>query len=223
MNLRFSYNIEKELDNLKMVLKSRNHPNEILEIAEEIKNANINIHDDTQLLKFFNEQTANLDIDSYIFQITKKWYQIQSEVIHRFEKIFKATIDFGTINVYLTINKRCGYNYSKKKYFFVYYKTKYTNYIIIHELLHLYTYELLLPMFERSAISYKEFQDYKEALTFLLNFEFHDLIDGYIDQGYQKQENLRKRLIESWNGDLYELTSSVIASFQGNMKDTKNS
>ena len=39
----------------------------------------------------------------------------------------------------------------------------------------------------------KKFEDLKEALTFLLNYEFKEIMDGY-DKGYPQQQELRKKL-----------------------------
>lgn len=212
MRLIFKYDLNKEWDNLLRGLGSKNHPGELPAIVLEMQKDGIDLKNKNDVLVFFRNKLSEnkIDIDREIEQSEFNWTKISKEAEKRFKNIFSTDLDLGDITVYLTLNRRCGYNVDKK-YFFVSFLKNNKNATIIHELLHFYTYKLLLKDFIDQGINRNDFNDYKEALTFLMNTNFQDLLEGFEDQGYPKQAKLRKFLILTWPkcknvSDLTELT-----------------
>lgn len=216
MKLKFDYKIEKELDNLNRGITSKNHPGEPPEIVLEMRNNGINLENEAQCIEYFDKKLkeSNINPNERIIQCNQRWSYIQDEAVKRFQELFKTSKDIGEITTYLTLNKRCGYNI-KEKYFFVSFFKSNTNSTIIHELLHFYTYEFLLPRFIDLQISRNDFNDFKEALTFLMNEKFEDILDGFVDKGYPEQKELREYMLKKWFEceDLYELTDIVIVNY----------
>ena len=93
--------------------------------------------------------------------------------------------------------------------------SKSTNHIILHELLHFYSYQYILPLFKESDLGYEKFNDFKEALTFLLNTNFSDLLNGNHDNGYEKQKELRAYLENNWHKfkNVISLTKFVLKDY----------
>jgi len=71
----------------------------------------------------------------------------------------------------------------------------------MHELLHFYTWEAFGREFKKkNVINERQYYDFKEALTEILNLEFADLMGGdYKDLGYPQHQEMRKRIKECWN------------------------
>jgi hypothetical protein len=188
-----------EWDNFQRGIHSKNHPGKLFPLAQEIKDSQLDFNDKKIVLDFIKNKTAllNLNPTEKISKIKKNWEKVEAESIKRMDVIFETSLKHD-IMVYLTISSRCGYNIDQH-YFFVNMFSKNTNLIILHELLHFYTYQTILPMFKKQKLNYDEFNDYKEALTFLLNTNFNDLLDGNLDNGYEKQKDLRIYLEKNWS------------------------
>lgn len=197
MKITFDYNLEMEWDNLRRGMNSKNNTKPSAKVSEMLSK-DINIDSKKEVSKYFKDEIHqnNLDIPSIQKSIDINWQKIEREAVAKMNQLFKAKLD-DDITVYLTLNDRCGYNIDQK-YFFVNLRSTNPNSIILHELLHFYTYEYILPEFKQRKLSYEIFNDYKEALTFLLNIEFADLLDGWVDKGYEKQKDMRLNLEKSW-------------------------
>lgn len=215
MKIHFKYSIAKEIENLRIGLKSLNHFGKLPKIMEQIKQSDIDINDENQVAKFFEEQIdrSKIDIDQYIRKIEHNWLKIEPEVEKILNNLFSTNSDLGDITVYLTLNDRCSYNY-KKRYFFVN-LTQNTNYTIVHELMHFYTDENCQEEFKKHQIDYEQYIDFKEALTFLINICFAELLNGYINDGYAKQAKLRTFLEQKWPAceNVNDLVGLVIGGY----------
>lgn len=197
MKLAFTYNLEKEWDNLRRGLNSKNHL-KLSAVVLDMQSKGVNIKNKEEVLKFFGDEIENkkLDIPSIQKRIDANWRKIEKEAVARMDKLFGQHFNYD-VTAYLTLNDRCAYNFDQK-YFFVNMRSSNPNGIILHELMHFYTYEFILPDFKKRKISPEIFNDYKEALTFLLNIEFADLLNGWVDKGYEKQKELRADLEKAW-------------------------
>lgn len=216
MKLIFKYELDKELDNLKRGLASKNHPGELPELVLEMKEKGIDLDNDDECLAFFQEKLkdSEIDPDKRIESCNERWSSIAQEAERRFKELFQTEDELGEITAYLSVNRRCGYDI-ENKYFFVSFFKSNTNSTAIHELLHFYTFKYLLPIFMERKITRNDYGDFKEALTFLMNEKFSDLLEGYEDTGYPKQAELREFLIKKWSEDkdIYKLTENVITDY----------
>jgi DNA-binding Lrp family transcriptional regulator len=200
MKLLFLYDIEKEFVNLWNGLRSRNHPkDELPSIVQEMLQKGVNLEDKEEVKNFFKNKIQELKFNPglAIQKIKQKWDLIQEEAIDRLDKLFEGKLLFD-ITAYLSLNERCSYNY-KEKYFFIYAYAKNTNLIILHELLHFYTLTFIAPIFKENKIPKEKFYDFNEAITFILNTNFSDLLEGDKDLGYEKQKQLRSLLEKQWS------------------------
>lgn len=199
MKIYFKYNIKMEWDNFQRGLHSKNHPNVLPLLAQEMTNSHLDYNNKKVFFDFTLNKTKSLklNLNDEISKIKKGWKKIESEAIKRMDELFGHSIDHD-ISVYLTVNDRCGYNIDQH-YFFVSILSKSTNRTILHELLHFYTYQSVLPIFKQQGLDYNKFNDFKEALTFLLNTNCSDLLDGFRDKGYEKQKDLRIYLERNWS------------------------
>jgi len=178
-------------------------------MAQDIVALGINLDDKTRVLEFFNNKMAEkkIGLDKRIGELASDWSIVQSEVAKRLKDLFRTDLDLGNITVYLTVSKRCGYNH-EKNFFFVTIDGECPRKTIIHELLHFYTHKLYENDLKSQGVDNTQFNDYKEALTFLVNTNFSDIVSPAKDFGYEKQKELRKYLEHEWRNcrDVGELT-----------------
>jgi len=218
MKIVFKYDLEKEYNNLLCTMGSLNRPGETPQLVKEIIDQGIKIDDKANVLDFFDQEMKRLEtnIEVKINNLTKNWDLISAEVENRLKKLFNTDLDLGEITAYLTISMMCGYN-TEKRYFFISVSREFPNKTIVHELLHFYTHILYEEKFADLGLSYEKFNDYKEALTFLLQTNFSDLLEGDLEDGYKKQEEIRSFLKSTWPEceDVEELTEMVVKKFFG--------
>lgn len=209
-----------EWDNFQRGLHSKNHPGVLPSLAQEMVNINLDYNDKKNFSDFIHNKTKllNLNIEDEIFKVQNYWRKIESESVKRMNELFGLSLAHD-ITVYLTINSRCGYNIDQH-YFFVNIFSESTNRIILHELLHFYTYQSVLPMFKEQGLDRDQFNDFKEALTFLLNTNFNDLLNNFQDNGYEKQRELRDYLEQNWSkfDNVIDFSKFVIGQYYDNSR-----
>ena len=209
----FKYNLDKEFWNLRAGFYSINQPSEMSRLASEMKTKGVNLENEAQVLKFVQDKIGqeHIDIQKNLSQIKIKWTPIETESISRLDKLFCHPFDFPNMTAFLTLNPRCGYNI-KENFFFVFMFDSNTNDGILHELMHFYTHKYISPFFKKNNLSKEQFNDYKEALTVLLNSNFADLLDGDIDKGYEKQKDLRTKIKKVWPkfNNIVDLTKYMV-------------
>lgn len=130
-------------------------------------------------------------------KIKKSWGKIEEKYFKKLEEITKRKIYRENFTCYATTIGRCPYNI-KENWFMtnIFCNINHSLLTIVHELMHLqihYYFEKKL----REKISYKKFQDLKEALTILLNIEFRDILNEE-DVGYPNHVDLRNFIKEQW-------------------------
>jgi len=199
MNLIFKYKVQMEYDNLQRGIDSINHKRKYSNIVQKMVNNGVDLNNKKQVIDFFGNllNKQNVDTSKKMRKISKHWNLVSKDVESRLNKLFGEKINLGKITAYGSLNSRCGYNIIKK-YFYVYIFEKNPNIALIHELLHFYTHKIVLKQFIKNKISKEDFNDFKEALTFLINTDFADLVPGSFDTGYPKQKKLRDYLISKW-------------------------
>jgi hypothetical protein len=215
MRLKFEYNLEKEIYNLRCGVGSLNHP-QLHDIALEIQALGISFDDNALLLDFFAKKIdqTGIEIDNKIAELSNGWAEFGLDVESRLKRVFNSNLDLGQVTAYLTVADRCGYDVSGR-FFFVSIFRKRPYKTCIHELLHFYTHILFEDYFiKKCGLSYADFNDYKEALTVLMNFEFLDIIISP-DDGYEKQQTLRAFIAEKWKTtpNIDHLNTAVISEF----------
>ena len=132
--------------------------------------------------------------------------------MRRLADMFTTDFNPGLIDGYLTIGTRCPYNFPHRL-FYVSALTRSPIQICLHELLHFYTHQLIEPFF-REAGDLEEHNQFKEALTVLLNAEFSDLIERN-DQGYPQHRELRDRILTAWQSgkSVYTIAHETIREY----------
>lgn len=144
------------------------------------------------------KQIRRLIIREKLKSSENSWREIESQFFRRLEKVMEKPIFMKNFKCYLTTGFMCPYN-EKEKWFMIslWHSIPMSITIICHEILHLqflYYYEKYCKKF----LSEKQKEDLKEALTFILNTDFNNLI-LVDDRGYPSHQKLRKELEEIWH------------------------
>ena len=212
MELYVAYDIEKDIENIINGTKSVNNkqPTKFQSLFAQ-KHGN---HFEAAKLRIFireQDEVLGLDIKKGIISVESKWKNIESSFTERVEKIFGTSYPSSKITVYLTHNERCTYNISKN-YFFVKIGTEFSNNVIMHELLHFYTWHVFGKSLLDKGVSKLLYNDIKESLTQLLNMEFLDLLNGKIDDGYPQHKEMRSEVARLWvkYKDIEKVVSEIL-------------
>jgi len=211
MKIAFSYDIGKDAENFIKSAQSANNPKptklQEIYIAEQGENL-----DPAKVKSFLKKyvQENKIDVNMAVSEIDKKWQYVEHEFIRRTENVFGRYP--ADIHAYLSTNSRCTYNI-EQNYFFVFVTSKNPNALIMHELLHFYTWRRLHDELIKKGISSEKYNNIKESLTELLNLEYKDLMEGYEDKGYSQHKKMRELVREIWaqNKDLDHLITELIA------------
>ncbi|MBS3172556.1 hypothetical protein J4438_03175 [Candidatus Woesearchaeota archaeon] len=205
MRLLFKINKELELMNYWGMINSNSYGNYNKELPPELV-AKIRGKPFEEVEGIIRAQ-ANRDYEAYerkietvIRETRKAWELIDEEFYRRLEKIFKREFLAKKVIVYVTPLRRCNYNYNQDNPFFKISarsqppkpQLKTAAHEQIHFMFHWHYQQHCESMLGRELTGHL-----KEALTFLINEEFQDLI-GYEDQGYPEHKKLRERLTELW-------------------------
>ncbi len=198
-NLEFKYDLDKDVDNFIAGTRARNNalPTKLQQSYIDKHGPNYTENMVRKFLESFISQTG-LDTTKSLESINQNWRKIEKPFIARMEQIFNISYPASKITTYLTTNQRCTYNI-QDNYFFVYFASKFTNGIIMHELFHFYTWHAFHDELTEVGVDENQYNDLKESLTELLNIEFVDLMEGAHDQGYPQHTNMRKTVRETWN------------------------
>lgn len=216
MKINFKYDLNKEYDNLQCITGSLNHPGELPYLTQEILKQGIKINDKPKILNFFDTEMKKkkINIGDKLKELSSGWEPIESEVENRLNNLFVTNLDLGNITSYLTISMMCGYS-THDKYFFISVDRVHPNKTIVHELLHFYTHALYENNLKDFGLSNENFNDYKEGLTFLLQTNFNDILEGDLEDGYKKQEEIRSFLKSKWPTckNINDLTNITLKQF----------
>jgi hypothetical protein len=199
MVLNIKYTQTKDIENILKASRSKNSsvPTRIQQLY--IEQFGPEFHEEG-LREFLDQYFLNhkIDIDEQIQKITTAWERIEAEAYSRLQQIFNLNLN-NTLTAYLTTDSRCTYN-TENNYFFVSYTSQGNspNLIILHELLHFYTRDKYFLTMQTQEVSSDRYNDFKEALTVLLNLEFSDLLAGSSDRGYPQHQQLRAWMQEEY-------------------------
>ena len=198
MQIIFSYNIDKDVENIIKGTKSVNNkkPTKFQNLFSEKYGDNFEVE---KLKEFIREQdkNSNFDINKEIATVEKKWKIVEPIFIERAKTIFAISYPTLIIVVYLTHNERCTYNI-EENYFFVKIGSEFSNNTIMHELFHFYTWHAFGKKMINDGISKLAYNNIKESLTELLNLEFSDLMGGKLDAGYSQHQVMREKIKKFW-------------------------
>jgi len=201
MQLHFSYDIDKDVENIIKSTKAVNNK-KLTKFQSLYIQKYGNNFEAGKVKVFIDEQNKINDFDAKkeISDVEERWKKIESRFTERAEKIFGIVYPVAITNVYLTHNERCTYNIDKN-YFFVKTGSEFSNNTIMHELLHFYTWYAFGQKLVDGGLSKLAYNDVKESLTELLNLEFSDLMGGKPDKGYIQHESLRAEIRKLWLND----------------------
>jgi len=196
MNLNFKYDLEKDTENYLAIAGTKNKGgnSRVLDLLASKHPGWLNHNDIKKWIPSYVSYNS-FDINQKLFSIQESWSKVEAEFIEKANKIFKTEFSLNEVTAYLTTADRCTIG---DKYFFVTIHGQQQNRIIMHELLHLYTYAVFGDDFSR--LNEKQIYDVKETLTELLNLEFFDLIEAP-DTGYPMHAELRQKFCQFWQED----------------------
>lgn len=194
MKLRFTYDIDKDVENL---IKGSRSVNSSKPTAFHLLYAEKHgmALEPAKARSFIEGYLSENKIDpaKEAIAMEKAWLSIADRFVEGCEKLFGVTYPRDTIDVYLTTNNRCTYSIGGG-YFFVCMRGKQPNATVMHELLHFYTQEAFYDRLIARGLTGMQYNAIKESLTELLNVEFADLMGGDVDAGYPQHAAMRARL-----------------------------
>ncbi len=149
------------------------------------------------LISHSKKKIRQLIIKEELKALEKSWRKIEKNFFKRLEKITQKPIFINHFKCYFTSGFMCPYN-DKENWFMVSMWNNIPSSIttICHEILHL-QFLHYYRKYCRKFLSEKQTEDLKEALTFLLNTDFDDLILCE-DTGYPFHKELRIKLKKIW-------------------------
>jgi len=200
MQLNFKYDIREDAENIK-IAKNRFSGSKTYDLVVKKYGENFT---EEQIYYFINDYLKENEInpEERLKIIEQQWNKISDAFFKKAEEIFKIKLPYDFVNVYLTISHCCSYSI-QKKLFFVNIASESSNRIIMHELLHFYTWEVSgREIKEKNILSEEKYYDLKESLTELLNIEFKDLLNkGERDAGYTPHQEIRSLIKKWWTND----------------------
>jgi len=160
-----------------------------------------------------------LAINKQLKALEEVWRKIESKYFKRLEKITQKPIFTKDFGCYLTTGYMCPYN-DKENWFMVsiWHNILMDITTICHEIFHLQ----FLHYYEnhcRKFLSEQQKEDLKEAITFILNTDFDDLILNK-DSGYPNHKELRRKLEKIWHNreNFQEFLDKAIKIIKTNIK-----
>lgn len=212
MHITFAYSPSKEAETIRAGFSSIYNKTPT-PFAKEAQAAGIDMTSDNDVVDFVCGKIAreHIDVSGIISDFTHAWKPIEAEAEARFRRIFMTDWDPGEVTAYLTFSSRCPYRVELRYYFVS--MVRYPRTPIrtsLHELTHFYTHQLIEPLFPPDQ-SRDKFNEFKEALSVLLNLEFADLIE-IEDRGYPQHQELRRELQKEWQSgaDVYTLVQRYL-------------
>jgi len=150
------------------------------------------------LINHPKKQIRQLAIKEKLKSSENYWQKIENKFFKKLEKIMEKPIFINNFKCYATSGFMCPYN-EKENWFMIsmWHNTSMSIMVICHEIFHLQ----FLHYYKkhcRKILSEKQTEDLKEALTFILNTDFNELL-LVKDGGYPSHQKLRKELEKIWN------------------------
>lgn len=153
-----------------------------------------------------------IDVGRLSSAIAEEWSSLEANFIKQSDALFGIRSNFWPLTGYLSTNSRCTYQIGKSK-FFVYMLADIPAANVMHELFHFYTWYAFHWRLDEYGIDEGAYNDFKEALTVLLNVEYTNLMRGATDRGYSQHAELRKEIRTLWleNRSLASIVDALFA------------
>lgn len=198
MLLNFEYLLGKDIENYKIIAGAE-YKGGSSKVLEHYKNRFGDNMTDENIERFIKGLVDfnKLDVRQKLLDFQHQWGMVECEALRRLSAVFNVPQPWSRMSVYLTTNDRCGYSLAGQ-YFFMTVLSHSPVKVILHELLHFYTWHVFRDRLER--LGGKKAYDLKESMTELLNLEFADLIES-TDAGYPQHQALRELARRSWQGE----------------------
>ena len=145
------------------------------------------------IVDYLKSQISEVKVKEKKERIVSKWKKVEQQYFSKLSKILQKPIYQADYKCYLTTLFRCPCYY-EGGWFMVSAFSKLSNqiYVICHEFMHLQFIHWYREYCLKKGLTNGEFQDLKEAVTFILNEpEFSGLI-SFKDKGYPLHKKLRK-------------------------------
>jgi len=142
------------------------------------------------LENFWKEHTK--ETQNKIKEMTESFNKHKDVIFKKMESLTKHPIYRNDFTIFLTSLNRWPYNTLQWLTWSNLYRTWVCK-AFIHELLHFQTIIYYKTYIMEKLHDERKFEDLKEALTFLLNYEFQDIIE-VPDNWYPQHQELRKKL-----------------------------
>jgi hypothetical protein len=227
--VKFSYNFKKDAWAwVRFAMKKGDiygHKNNLgfipLELLEKInkvdrESAEKIVYD--YLLNNPKKEIRKFIINQEIKSLKETWVKLESKFFKRLEKVTQKPIFTKEFGAYFNSCFMCPYN-EKENWFMINMWSGLPNHIgtICHEIMHL-QFSHYYREYCRKVISEEQFQDIKEALTFMLNTDFGDIMP-INDSGYPNHQILRQKLQEIWEKekDFKALVDKAIEIVKNNL------
>ncbi len=213
MNVEFSYSLKKDGENFIKSASSKNNrkPTSLMRLfslqpEHELNQQVVGLF----LVRFIRENT--IDIPRLRSTIAEEWSYVEVDFINRSDTLFGIRSEFWPLVGYLSTNSRCTYQIEKNE-FFVYMLADAPIANVMHELFHFYTWYAFHCRLVKYGIDEGAYNDFKEALTVLLNVEYVDIMGGAIDSGYSQHAELREEIRALWleNRNLASIVNVLFA------------
>lgn len=198
MKISFEYNQEKDVWCLLNYGKTSMNSPVPTKMYEELVMKH-GVHPTNEQATFFIDEyknSNNLNEEDYIKKYTEDWMLIDEKYKEVAERVFGSSLP-NDVTAYLTINNRCPYSIEENM-FFVQIPAYSSRKTVMHELWHFYTWQAYGKEWE-DKLGWQKYNEIKEALTVLLNFECKDLLpNGITDNGYPQHKELREKILTLW-------------------------
>ena len=179
-------NIETDASNRYESINTRNYRSDWLSkarpedmpIVEQIKGKTREDAYDI-LLPYLEEKYKknNIEISQKINEAQEKLDKNKDIIFEKMERLTKHKIDYDEIKLFLTTFDRCPYNREKGYIRFAVSANKsWILNIFTHELLHFQFHKYYSNHPKVALLNTQQFDTIKESLTFLLNYEFNDVL-----------------------------------------------
>ncbi len=220
MSMDFKYNITKDAESWVDIAQDKNDfygtdyksqvifiPDDLLrQIQRNKRNKAVKLVE-AHLKNHPKRKLRNQLIKQTIAGIDGLWSQIETQFIKRLKHVTQTSEFSEKITCYLTTGFMCPYD---KNWFMVstWHSLPHSLTTIAHEFLHIQFLEHYRDYcIER--LTEEQLDILKEAMTFILNIEFNDLL-LVEDHGYPEQQKLRVKLQKLWKGNFKEFLDDSI-------------
>lgn len=198
MQLRFSYDAEKDVENIIRASRSVNSPRPTPFQLLATEGCGGELHPDRlhAFLAQYDEE-HRVDREGAVDDAARRWKRVGEAFIARAETLFGMRYPEPFVTAFLTHNERCTYSI-EQGYFFVTLGSERSHCTAMHELLHFYTWHAFEKQLREEGLSPADYNDLKESLTELLNGLFADLMGEFTDKGYPQHAALREIVRNQW-------------------------